>query len=294
MSKKDNNTFFRKHIFGISISIILLFPLIIHILFKIEVPDNWFTIAVWPSESILEYGGVVISSLIVYFTVIITLTKNQEENEKTIKSTIETNDKLIQTTIDENKKILNNSNNEIKYQTFTKTMSEILTLLPTFTHSNIEKIGDTIDDEETINKMINKLENDFIKLDILINQLQISLPSYIRKYFQNKFIIKTYEADFRRLIFDGIINKYKEHGNLFNFAKKRTVYVEQNEFIFNCQYLPEQVINFTKFFKVYCFAIADNYFNEEIFIDPLYNAAELLASKKTMDDIINEYGKHYC
>ena len=290
---KSNNSVIKPKFFWISIIIIFLFPIIIHFLFKIRVPDNWITVAVWDPESIFEYGGVIISSLIVYFTVIITLNKNQEENEKTIKSTIITNDKLIQTTIEENKKILANSNNEIKYQTFTKAMSEILTLLPNFTHLNIDKIGEDIVEDDAIRKIIIKLDTDFIKLDTLINQLQISLPSYARKFFQNKFIINIYELDLRRLIFEGILTKYNEHGYLFNFNRK-SHYQEQTEFLFNCQQLPKQINVFIKFYKVYCFVIADNYFNEEIFLDPIYNAGELLAPKKTIDDIINEYTRHYC
>ena len=185
------------HFFWISTIIIILFPIFIHILFKI--PGCDFTVALWPIESILEYGSTIIGSLIVYFTVILTLTKNQEENEKLIQSTNENNEKLIQTTIQENQKIINNSHNEKKYEYFSSSASKVLlqvNKIIDILFEYTEIAFDLTSDPNSRKPIIDKMNTYLYSLETSLHEVRLFIPENARFFFNHRFFDTVY-SDFK-------------------------------------------------------------------------------------------------
>lgn len=199
---------FTSPLFWTSTVIIILFPILIHILFKI--PGCDFTVAIWSIESILEYGSTIIGSLIVYFTVVLTLTKNQEENEKLIQSanennekliqsTNENNEKLIQTTIKENQKIINNSHNEKKFEYFSNSASKVLLQLNKIIDilfEYTEKAFDLTSDLNSRKPIIDKMNTYLYSLETSLHEVRLFIPENARFFFNHRFFDTVY-SDFK-------------------------------------------------------------------------------------------------
>ena len=256
-TKKMLKKIFTSPIFLISSIIIIVFPIGIHISYKF--PGNYYTTSVWNSEHMLEYGATIIGSLIVYFTVVLTLTRNQEENEKLIKNTIQENEKIIKMTVEENSRIINNSHIEKKYEDYSKTCSQLLSLINDFKEIEISKIGKEIDNNSDIKLKIQNLALIFNQLNILINQIQIHIPSYMREYFKIFFI----DSDF--FMFESYIKNILSHYNnrTLNFNNLHT---NELDFIELCDDYNNRLKRFSKAIYSHCFAFSDCFFDEKMFI----------------------------
>lgn len=64
----------------------IITPLIIHILFRIESPEDSFLIAKWEIGDILAYCGSILGSLIIVITVWFTIKSSNDDTRKTIES----------------------------------------------------------------------------------------------------------------------------------------------------------------------------------------------------------------
>ncbi len=219
-------------IFILSLIIISVFPLCIHILFKINVSEDAWTLALWTPAEFLNYGGTIISSIIVYFTVILTLTQNKKENEKR----------------------LQNSQLEKKYECFTQSASEILSLIPYLNGKKVYQYMTSKSNTDLMQQAKEELFDNFINLQLKINSLQLYLPVYIRFYFTEKYMPH--------------YNKLKEIflTIYFNFDPK-DINRQFNIFI---NYKDE----FLKLSQQYFLLLSDYYFDNEMFVKQIFNDVE--------------------
>ncbi len=233
---------FTSPIFWLCTILVVIFPAIIHLLFKI--PGNNITVAVWTVESILEYGSTIIGSLIVYFTVVLTLNKNQEENEK-----------LIHTTIEENKKIISNSHNEKKYECFSQSASKVLSQINNITgtlveYSNSAFLSTSLKARKNI---IEKMNSHFFSLETTINEMKLFIPEMARKYFNVRFFTTTY-LNFKTNFGYAYIAK-----NIFSAQQANII----DMYILNLtNYFPGFITEINKILSL----ISDYYYEDSIFI----------------------------
>lgn len=243
---------FTSPLFLLSALLIFLFPTIIHFLFKLQ--GNNLTVSVWSVESILEYGSTIIGSLIVYFTVVLTLNKNNEENEKLIQSSHEINERLVQTTIEENKKLISNSHKEKKYESFAKSANEVLFQINEITNTLFE-YNNTFSIESSFDikkSLIDKMNTIFYALETNINQMRLFMPELARKYFTVRFFNVTYynfKTNFGYVYFSK------------NFATlNQTSFIDM--YVVNLtSYFPNFIIEINKILSL----ISDYYYEEAIF-----------------------------
>lgn len=249
--KKDNKQILKKiftsPLFFLSVIIVFIFPLLIHILFKIQ--GNYYTVSVWNAEHILEYGATIIGSLIVYFTVVLTLIKNQEEN----------------------KKIINNSHIEKKYENFTNANIELLNLINSFYELKISKLYDEHYDLEFITSEIEKLKKYSLSLNIIINRIQLNIPDYMREYFKNNYVNCIFFQ------FDAYLNNILEKFTDISF--NYNPYKDKSKVFFElCNQYTQKLNSFKHSVLCHSFAFSDCFFEEDKF---LY--------KKTSDKLFGNY-----
>lgn len=284
---------FTSPIFWLCTILVVLFPAIIHLLFKF--PGNNITVAVWTVESILEYGSTIIGSLIVYFTVVLTLYKNQEENEKIIEATKINNDKIIEatnfnnekllkTTIEENKKILNNSHNEKKYEDYSKSCDRLLSLISELKEIDISNVGKEFNDENSIKTIFKKLELKYSDLNAIVNQIQLHIPSYMREYFKMNFIDSTF-FQFNNYI-KPLINLYHFHSYNFNYPNDR-----EGRLYLRCSEYMDYLDRFTTSVFAHIFAFSDCFFDEDKFVKK--EVTDFTTSPWGITDIVSKYEKIY-
>lgn len=245
--------------------LIIIFPICVHIAFKITVPENFPTAAVWDSPDILEYGGSIISSLIIYLTVILTLSKTQEENKKTII----------------------NSQNEKKFEKYTESLSTVMGLLiktnlPNFYYQKRIIMRDEVE------KVFEDLETNIDNLAIAYAALQISLQPYNRKYFVDKL----------RDEYTNFISQYKIY--LIEFKNKKLKYFDPNGFFayttfdqdFNnlSQNAVSARMNFINKIRCIGFAISDYYFDKNQFMKQESTNEN---SSYNLDTILKDYEPLY-
>ncbi len=216
--------------------LILGFPLLIHTFFKIEVSDDKWTVAVWKPEHILSYGSSIISSLIVYFTVILTIQKNKEENDRT----------------------LQNSQLEKKFEKFTEYSSDIISMIPYLNGEQIDKLR--TGNFESIEQAKQELLNNFTNLQLKINSLQLYIPYYMRFYFQDKFmtnyeslkndfflILHNYESDYD--IIRKQCNDFVKHKDSF-LTITQQYFLLLSDYYFNEEEFKVQIKNSVKSYLI--------------------------------------------
>lgn len=266
----SKNSFFSSKKFYFML--IICFPLLIHIFYKIKVPENFITVSEWDCKDILEYGSSIISSLIVYFSVIMTISENKDENDKLIKSTIQ-----------ENKKIIVNSQNEKKFENYTKSLSKIIGLLvkldiPDFFNPIIPL------KKENVEKVFSGLNDNLDNVAIEYAMVEISLLTFNREYFTTKL----------KDSYTSFISQYKIY--LISYNSKKKQYFDSNDFflpnIFEKDFkkLSQNAITaratFIHNLRSIGFAISDYYFDETKFKKDNNNVYKL-------DSVLHEYGPLY-